>query len=92
MCVLFQTTGRCSMYGECQEGPTGNLNCVYDGPPKPMNESEGLEILRTYCPNIVTSEYYTNIVTGDYYTNIVTGKYYINIVTCKHYTYIVTYK
>ena len=53
---LFQTAGKCSMYGECMAGPTGNLNCEYNGPPRPMNDSEGLDILRTYCPNLVTSK------------------------------------
>ncbi|XP_061187973.1 NPC intracellular cholesterol transporter 1-like [Saccostrea echinata] len=55
-CTFSQNSGKCSMYGECLDRPTGNLNCNYEGSPKVMNESEGLDILRTYCPNLVTSD------------------------------------
>ena len=45
--------GHCIWYGECgsAEGSSEKkLNCEYDGPAKPMEDPEGLELLLDLCP------------------------------------------
>jgi hypothetical protein len=45
--------GHCSGYGECGPSPTGKYNCLYTGPAIAMKNSTGIEILKTYCPDLV---------------------------------------
>ncbi|XP_021364302.1 Niemann-Pick C1 protein-like [Mizuhopecten yessoensis] len=45
--------GHCIWYGECQDvTPRGKLNCVYNGPAKPMTDPKALSRLLQYCPQL----------------------------------------
>ena len=48
--------GHCSWYGECGSSPSGKYNCLYTGPAKPMTNQTGLNILKTYCPDLIDGE------------------------------------
>lgn len=48
--------GQCVWYGECKSTKPGMINCLYEGPSKVMTDPEGLDILRTYCPDLVTGK------------------------------------
>lgn len=44
-------SGHCIWYGECNREANGlKQNCPYDGPPKPLNNVNGTELLRKWCP------------------------------------------
>lgn len=54
-CLFLQEEeGQCIWYGECKDTPSGKINCEYHGPPKVMEDPAGMDILRTYCPDLVT--------------------------------------
>lgn len=45
--------GHCIWYGQCGNGYNNQpTNCVYNGPAKPLNDSEALQILENYCPEL----------------------------------------
>ncbi|ODM87820.1 Niemann-Pick C1 protein [Orchesella cincta] len=47
---------QCVMYDECGPSPLNpdlNTNCVYNGPPKKLNDSEALNTLQSMCPEVV---------------------------------------
>ncbi|XP_062596314.1 NPC intracellular cholesterol transporter 1-like [Saccostrea cucullata] len=47
-------SGQCIWYGQCGETTAGKQNCLYQGPSKVMEDPEGMKILKTYCPDLVT--------------------------------------
>lgn len=47
--------GHCIWYDECgfkDSGSNKELNCVYNGPPKPFKTQQGLDVFRQYCPDL----------------------------------------
>ncbi|PAA93975.1 hypothetical protein BOX15_Mlig020273g3, partial [Macrostomum lignano] len=45
--------GNCIMYDQCGKGPTGkSTNCVYNGPPKLLNDSAAVASLKSICPDL----------------------------------------
>lgn len=56
-CFVWQAEeGQCIWYGECENTPSGKINCQYNGPPKVMEDPVGMDILQTYCPDLVTGK------------------------------------
>uniref|UniRef100_A0A0A9X1U0 Niemann-Pick C1 protein n=1 Tax=Lygus hesperus TaxID=30085 RepID=A0A0A9X1U0_LYGHE len=53
-CILLSVSAqKCVWYGECGKTPDGlPLNCPYDGPPKKLDDSTDLSILRKWCPDL----------------------------------------
>ncbi|XP_050436632.1 NPC intracellular cholesterol transporter 1-like [Adelges cooleyi] len=43
----------CVWYGECDYIGELPLNCRYDGPPKPLTDTQSLEVLQTWCPDFL---------------------------------------
>ncbi|OQV16883.1 Niemann-Pick C1 protein [Hypsibius exemplaris] len=43
----------CVWYGQCSSGPQGMLNCPYNGPPRPINSSEGEALFKELCPTML---------------------------------------
>ncbi|XP_066248348.1 NPC intracellular cholesterol transporter 1 isoform X3 [Euwallacea similis] len=43
--------GHCVWYGECHKSAGLSQNCVYNGPPKPLNQT-GADILKKWCPDL----------------------------------------
>ncbi|XP_076084000.1 NPC intracellular cholesterol transporter 1-like isoform X2 [Mytilus galloprovincialis] len=55
--LVVAKDGQCSMYGDCgpaEAGSSKHLNCKYNGPAKPLTDPDGLKILETYCPELIT--------------------------------------
>ena len=51
---------QCTWYGKCGPDPAfgdtkHDLNCVYDGPPKPLTSRDDLRLLSEVCPHLTRS-------------------------------------
>lgn len=44
----------CVMYDICNKKGTLAQNCPYDGPPKPLNDTDAIEILKRMCGDFFT--------------------------------------
>ena len=51
--MVYGKDGHCAWYGECGHSKRGKYNCLYTGPAIAMENSTGIEILKTYCPDLV---------------------------------------
>lgn len=44
----------CVWYGECESDKFGRtLNCPYNGPPKMINNSNSIDVLKRWCPDFL---------------------------------------
>lgn len=53
-----QADGNCAMYDVCNSNGITDQNCKYDGPGKPLNNTEAAEILRRRCVDFFTDGTY----------------------------------
>ncbi|BES94988.1 niemann-pick [Nesidiocoris tenuis] len=50
--ILYASAQKCIWYGECDATTAGPLNCVYDGAPKPLDDTKAIAILNNWCPEL----------------------------------------
>lgn len=50
--LVVEINGDCKMYDVCGNRGIHDLNCVYNGPGKTLNDIDAENILRRRCPDI----------------------------------------
>ncbi|XP_044740740.1 NPC intracellular cholesterol transporter 1 isoform X2 [Chrysoperla carnea] len=50
-------TYECVWYGQCNKDNMGRMqNCVYNGPPKPLNDTNAQALLAKWCPHLIKDD------------------------------------